>query len=292
VLSRRATEGRDRRRRATQWTFVLLLTTAMAVLGSAFSAVLPRASGVGPERALTVFAATSLTDVLPQVAASWRERGGTPILFSFDASSRLARQIASGAPADLFWSADDIWMDELQLRSRLDMTTRTRVLGNRLVVVVPASASLAPASARDLVAPRLAHLVLAGEDVPAGRYAEMAFVRLGVWEAVRGRVVRADNVRAALAWVARGDAEAGVVFATDARVERRVRVAFVFPDSSHPRIAYSAAVVGRTAQADAAARFLEFCHGPEARRLFTAAGFEVLGPDRVGGPCWRGDTPP
>ena len=225
-------------------------------------------------------AAASLTDVLPKVAAAWSARGGAAVSFSFESSSRLARRAAAGAPGDLFFSADAEWMDDLQARSLLVAATRVDLLGNDLVVVTPAARASVIRAPGDLARPEVAHVALAGESVPAGKYARAALRSLGVWEAVKGRVVTGDDVRTTLAWVARGEADAGLVFATDARVEPRVRVALTLPPSSHPPIVYPAAVLASSAHREEAARFLAFCQSAEARALFEQAGFKPLAPPR------------
>lgn len=217
---------------------------------------------------VVVLAASSLTDVLPTVAEHWTAAGHPPVTFSFDASSRLARQVESGAPADLFFSADTDWMDHLA--GRIDPATRVDLLGNTLVAVVPV-ASDSIRSPADLAT--VHHLGLAGENVPAGKYARAALSALGTMETVQGRIVSGDNVRTVLGWVASGEAEAGIVYATDARVEPRVKVAFTFPAGSHPAIVYPAAVVAGARHAREAGEFLEYCRGAEAMEVFAAAGF-------------------
>jgi molybdate transport system substrate-binding protein len=199
------------------------------------------------------------------------------VAFHFGASSRLARQIEAGAPADLFFSADAAWMDYLAQRGRLAPGSRVDLLRNALVVVVPRDARWVPTGPADLAAPEMSRLALAGEAVPAGRYARTALQTSGVWPTVQARVVVGDDVRAALAWAARGEASAAVVYATDARVEPRVRVAFAFASESHPTIVYPAAVMAASRRPAEARRFLAFCQGPEARAIFAAQGFTMVG---------------
>lgn len=226
---------------------------------------------------LVVLAASSLTETLQQVGAAWTAQGHPAVTFSFDASSRLAKQVEAGAPADAFFSADTEWMDYLAQRGRIDPATRVDLVGNELVVVVPAGGP-AVASAAELARPEVRHLALAGENVPAGRYARAALASLGVWEAVQARVVSGDNVRTVLGWVASGEADAGVVYATDVRVAPTARVAFRFPPSSHPHIVYPAAVVMGAAHAADAADFLAYCRSPAGMAVFTAAGFQAVPP--------------
>ncbi len=237
------------------------------------------ARSAGAPGAVTVWAAASLTDVLPQVARAWAGHGGGPVRFSFDATSRLARQIEAGAPADLFFAADEKWMAEVKSHGRIERGTDQPLLANQLVVVVPAAHGKATIHrASDLASAAVHRVAVAGEHVPAGRYADASLHALGLWDAVSRKLVRGNDVRTALAWVARGDVDAGFVYATDARVEPRVRVAFAVPGDAHPPIVYPVAVVRGARHAAAAERFLRFCRGAAARRLFAAAGFHVLAP--------------
>lgn len=235
-------------------------------------------AAVGAERPLTLLAASSLTESLGEVAAAWAAQGHPAPLLSFESSAKLAKQIEAGVPADLFFSADAGWMDTLAQGQHLDAATRVDLLGNRLVAVVPQDSPLALHSPADLSLPALTRLALAGEAVPAGRYARAALVHAGVYEAVQARVIPGDNVRAVLSWVAAGEADAGVVYATDARVEPRVKLAFVFPADSHPPIVYPAAVLRGSGDPAQARAFLEFCQSPSGQAVFERAGFEVRAP--------------
>lgn len=227
----------------------------------------------GADSSILVLAAASLTDVLPRVAALWEEQVGLQVRFSFDATSRIAPQILQGAPGDLFFSADEAWMDWVAAGGGIQEDTRVTILGNEIVLVVPEGADFRPDSPGELSSPRLRRLALAGENVPAGRYAQAALESIGVWEGVKSRVVRAGNVRGTLEWVARGEVEAGVVYRTDARMEPRVRVVFAFPPESHPPITYPAAVVYGAPHPGAARDFLAFCRSETAREIFLAEGF-------------------
>ncbi len=222
---------------------------------------------------LRVFAAASLAEVLPRAAAAWTAKGNPPVAFAFDASSRLARQIEAGASADAFVAADAAWMEFVVERGLVRRTSRVDLAGNRLVVVVPATDAARMSGPEDLARPSIRHLALAGENVPAGAYAYAALTHLGLWTTLSPRVVRGDNVRTALAWVATGEADAGIVYATDARVEPRVRVAWPIPEGSHPTIRYLAAVTTGSARAEGAASLLAFCRGEEGLRMFHDAGF-------------------
>lgn len=190
---------------------------------------------------LTILAASSLTDVLPRVGAAWQAQGGGPLTFSFDASSRLAKQLQAGAPADLFFSADVAWMDAVS--PLIDPGSRRDLLGNALVVVVPAESAWRPTDLAALAAPSLERLALAGASVPAGRYAREALGAAGVLEALVPRTTNAEDVRGVLAWVARGEADAGLVYATDARVEPRVAVAFPVDPALYTPVIYPAAAL-------------------------------------------------
>jgi molybdate transport system substrate-binding protein len=224
-------------------------------------------------QATLVFAAASLKNALDEAVI----RYGKPVVVSYGASSALARQIESGAPADVFISADLDWLDYLEKKNLLAPGTRRNLLGNRLVLIAPARApvKLEPAPrfpiAKALGGGRLA--LAEPMSVPAGKYAKAALEELGVWDQVAARVAAADNVRAALALVARGEAPLGVVYQTDARAEPRVVVAGVFPPSSHPPIVYPAAAL-KDAKAQAAP-FLEFLAGEKAGAIFEKHGFAV-----------------
>lgn len=236
--------------------------------------LIPRAVASDPQP-LTVLAASSLTEALTKAGAAWTARGHAPVTLSFDASSRLAKQIEAGSPADAYFSADREWMDYLDQKRLIDRATRVDLLGNKLVAIVKAGNPLALRSPADLAHPGVRHLALAGESVPAGKYARAALTSLGAWAPIERRVVNGDSVRTVLNWVGSGEAEAGVVYATDARIDPRVAVAFTFPASSHPPIVYPAAVLSGAAHARGAAAFLQFCQSAEGRAIFEQAGFGV-----------------
>jgi molybdate transport system substrate-binding protein len=230
---------------------------------------------------LVIFAAASLKTALDDAAAVYRQAGGTAPALSYAASSALARQIESGAPADLFISADEDWMSYLEQRALLRQERRRDLLGNALVLVAPAADAqpLALAPGVDLAA-RLAGggLAMADPDaVPAGKYGKAVLQALGAWDQVAGRLARAENVRAALAFVARGEAPLGIVYATDAAAEPAVRVVATFPPESHKPILYPAAVTAASRGGEAE-RFLAFLAGPAARAAFEKQGFRVLVP--------------
>ena len=228
-------------------------------------------------RPVTVFAAASLKNALDEAAADYVLAGNPKPAISYAASSALAKQIENGAPADLFISADLAWMDYLDRKGLLAPGTRRNLLGNRLVLIAPTNhpVKLQPAPGFP-ISETLGNGRIALADpnsVPAGKYAKAALQSLGVWEQVAPRIAAAENVRAALAFVARGEAPLGIVYGTDAAEEPRVVVAGVFPSGTHPPIVYPIAAL-RAAKTGSAA-LLEFLEGPQARRIFARHGFAV-----------------
>lgn len=222
---------------------------------------------------LRIFAAASLQTALAKIAAGYRGPGA-PLNVSFGASSAMARQIAQGAPADLFISADIEWMDWLAQRRLIAAGTRRNLLSNRLVLIAPKGSTTAlkvgpgmPLAAA-LGGGRLA--IADPVSVPAGKYGKAALQKLGVWDSVAGRLAPAENVRAALAYVARGETPLGIVYATDAHAEPKVRVVGTFPPSTHPRILYPAALTRVT---PAGRAVLDYLSGPKAMAVFAAEGF-------------------
>ena len=234
----------------------------------------PGARAAGKE--LTVFAAASLTDVLQVIGTQFTAERKIPVRFSFAASAALARQIESGAPADVFVSADQDWMDYLQARELIDPKTRFDVVSNALVLIAPADSTLTLGIERGF---RLADAlgargrIATGDpaSVPVGKYAQAALTKLGVWPAVEKRVVAADNVRTALNFVARGEAPLGIVYATDAKSEPRVKVIDTFPPDTHGPITYPAAAM--KSGGAGAAEFVKYLGSARARAAFAAAGF-------------------
>lgn len=235
-----------------------------------------------------VLAAASLQDVLPAVARAWDARGGVPVRFNFDATSRLAPQVIKGAPADVFVSADDEWMGWLEERGGVDGLSIRRVATNQLVFVVPTGAPDPPGAPVSIARADLARIALAGENVPAGRYARAALESVGAWSSVEPRVVRSGSVRGTLEWVARAEADGGIVYRSDALAEDRVSLAFAFEGEGFPQPAYSGAIASRTEFREMAEAFLDFLSGAEAVALFSASGF---GPASAGGPVTQTPTP-
>lgn len=233
----------------------------------------------GHAQELTMFAAASLTDALKEISGQWAKAGHQPLRMSFGSSSTLARQIDQGAPANVFASADEKWMDFLVGKGLIAPDTRKALLGNELVLVVPADkpqhVTIGPGF--DLLALRGPNGRIATGDpahVPVGIYAEQALKKMNLWQAVAPRLARTDDVRAALLLVERGEAPAGIVYATDAAASNGVMIAGTFPPDSHDPISYPFAVVkaGDTPEARA---LLTFIAGPEARAVFVQRGFKV-----------------
>jgi molybdate transport system substrate-binding protein len=223
---------------------------------------------------LVVFAAASLTETLTELGAAFTAESGAKVAFHFGASSTLARQIEEGAPADLFVSADEAKAESLAKQRLVDPATRRVLLSNRLVIVVAAEDGAAVAAATDLATPKVRRLALAEpRSVPAGIYAKAYLETAGLWSKVVDKVVPTDNVRAALAAVASGNADAAIVYATDAAISTRVRVAVEVPDEETPAILYVAAVTTGALDRSGARRLLDFLSGERALAIFRRAGF-------------------
>jgi molybdate transport system substrate-binding protein len=228
---------------------------------------------------LTVFAAASLTDAMKDVSTLWEKAGHQPLRMSFGSSSTLARQIEQGAPVNLFASADQNWMNYLAEKNLIAADTRKDLLGNDLVLVVPADKPQHVTMGRgfDLIGLLGPNGRLATGDpahVPVGIYAEQALRKLGLWDSVAPRLARTDDVRAALLLVERGEAPAGIVYATDAAVSKAVMVAGTFPADSHDPVSYPFAVIKAGDTPDARA-LMTFLAGPQARAVFVQRGFKV-----------------
>jgi molybdate transport system substrate-binding protein len=229
------------------------LAAALAILLAAcLAATAPARAQPAP---LTVFAAASLKNALDDVDAAYTGQRHGPVRASYAASSALARQIEQGGPADVFISADADWMDYLAQKGLIAPASRRDVLTNHLALIAPAASTV-----RLTIKPGFAlaaalgdgRLAIAGPDVPAGRYGRAALQALGVWDQVKDHLALAENVRAALAFVALGETPLGVVYDTDAKTEPKVRIVGLFPDASHPRIVYPAARVSASQAAGAA----------------------------------------
>ncbi len=227
---------------------------------------------------VTVFAAASLTDAMNDIAKAYAARSGAGVRTSYAASSALARQIENGAPADLFFSADDEWMDYLEKRSLIERSTRVARLGNRLVLIAPAGPArrVEIRKGLDLAALLGSGRLATGDpaNVPVGRYAQQALTFLGLWPIAEPKLARADNVRFALTYVERGEAPLGIVYSTDAAIARGVQVIGEFPPESHAEISYPMAIVAMHGT-DAVKAFHTFLLGSEAATVFKRFGFSV-----------------
>lgn len=258
----------------------LMKTTALALSALfAVTATSLLATAAHAEEPVTVFAAASLKESAEQAAAAWKAAGGGEVTFSFAGSSALAKQIEEGAPADIFISADLKWMEHLDKAGRVKGDSRVNLLGNRIVLVAPKDSAVTATIAQDFPLSDLLgdeRLAMANVDaVPAGTYGKAALQNLNVWDSVQDKVAQAENVRAALLLVSRGEAPLGIVYETDAKVDPGVKIIDRFPEASHPAIIYPVALTtdGKNPRA---AEFLAYLQGADAHAIFTAAGFTVL----------------
>ena len=227
---------------------------------------------------MTVFAAASLKNALDDVDTAYTAQSHVAVRASYAASSALAKQIEQGAPADAFISADSDWMDYVAQRKLIVVASRRDVLTNHLAMIAPATSAVRLnirkgfALAKALGDGRLA---IAGPEVPAGKYGRASLEALGAWDGVKDHLAPAENVRGALAFVAQGEAPLGIVYDTDAKSEPKVKIVGLFPDDSHPRIVYPAALVATSKNA-AAPGYVAFLQGPQASAIFRRYGFIVL----------------
>ena len=265
---------------ALRRTFLFAVCLAFAALTAEIAV---NAAG---QETITVFAAASLTDALEKLARQYNESTETQeakVRFSFAASSTLARQIEAGAPADIFISANDEWMDYLAAKNLIAPATRVSPVGNALVMIAPADSPLGTVaidSGLNVAAliGRDAKIITGDpENVPIGMYAKKAFENLGLWTSVEPLVARADSVRAALALVERGEAPLGIVYETDARASKRVKVVGVFPPDSYPPVSYPFAILaGR--DAPAVRQFFQHLTTGPAAEVYESFGFKWQGP--------------
>jgi molybdate transport system substrate-binding protein len=254
------------------------LRLGLACVAAVFGFAQAQAQSPTPAKTVTIFAAASLQSALDAVAAAYKAESGAEARISYAASLTLARQIEAGAPADVFISADAASMDYLAARQLIDASSRFDLLGNSLVVVAPLSSRLQQiALTKDALSSAIGEGRVAMGDpasVPAGKYAKAALEQLGLWKTVEPHLAFTDTVRAALVFVAREEAPLGIVYATDARGEPRVKTVAAFPDSSHPRIIYPATATA--GGGEAGKRFLAFLKTPMAKTAFEAQGFVLL----------------
>jgi molybdate transport system substrate-binding protein len=251
---------------------------ALMLAGLASSTQAPAQAGD-----VVVFAAASLKNALDAITAQWQTETGKKVVISYAASSALAKQIEQGAPAQMFISADLDWMDYAAQKHLIKPETRSNLLGNRIVLIAPKdkaqSVEIKPAF--DLVKILgSGRLAMANVDaVPAGKYGKAALEKLGVWSSVSDKVAQAENVRAALLLVSRGEAPAGIVYQTDAAAEPNVKIIGTFPEDTHPPIIYPIALTASAANPDAEA-LLAYIKSARAKPVFEAQGFSVLSSGR------------
>jgi len=233
--------------------------------------------GVGLQGAeVNVFAAASLTDALKQIAANYEKGSGDKILFNFAASGTLSRQIEAGAPADIFFAADETKADALEKKDRLVAGTRKSLLGNVLVIVTP-TGSAPIHSPAELTNDVVQHIALGEvQTVPCGTYAKTYLQKLQLWPAVETKVVPCASVRAVLAAVESGNADAGFVYKTDAAISRKVKVSCEIPAAEAPRISYPLALLKESPQPDAARKFMTYLESNAATAVFKQFGFLIL----------------
>jgi molybdate transport system substrate-binding protein len=251
----------------------------VARLFAMLALLLAVAPPVAAQEQLTVFAAASLKNALDDASATFTKATGVKVVASYAASSALAKQIEQGAPADVFISADLQWMDYATERQLIRPGTRVNLLGNKLVLIAGKDSTLDKVE----ITPGFDIARLAGDGriavadvraVPAGLYAKAALEKLGAWAKADPKLAQAENVRATLAFVARGETAIGIVYETDARSEPKVKTVGTFPDGSYPPVIYPAAATA-TAK-PAAARYLDFLRGLEAKAIFERYGFSFL----------------
>jgi molybdate transport system substrate-binding protein len=253
------------------WLVAWLLAAACLIGGGSAAA----ADG----SSVLVFGAASLTNVLDDLSKAFTDKTKVTVKSSLAASSVLAKQIEAGAPADVFFSADQEWMNYLEQRKLLKAGSRHDVVGNRLVLIAPvdsrAEVKIQPGvDFRPVLGPQGKLATGDPDSVPVGKYAKAALEKLGVWDKVSAQIVRAENVRAALAFVARGEAPLGIVYETDALAEKKVRIVAVFPEDTHPPITYPIALT--THGGAGAQQFVEFVRSKGAREIFRKYGFQPL----------------
>lgn len=229
-----------------------------------------------PAAELHVFAAASLTDAMKEIAGNFEKETDTKVKLNFGASNLLARQIEEGAPADVFLSADDAKMDQLAQQNLIDQDTRRNLLGNSLVIVTPDDSTLTISGPKDLLQSAVRKIALADPAaVPAGIYAREYLKRVQLFDQISERILPTENVRAALAAVEAGNADAAFVYKTDAKISKKVRVAFAVPAADTPAINYPVAIVHETKARAEAEQFVKHLRSPAATKVFEGYGFII-----------------
>jgi molybdate transport system substrate-binding protein len=228
-----------------------------------------------------VFAAASLTDSMKEIASAYEKEKGDRVVFNFGASSMLARQIEEGAPADIFFSADEAKMDALESKGLIEKGTRRNRLSNTLVLIVAAEKGAAVKSPNDLTSASIKRVALGDpRAVPIGVYAREYLEKLNFWDAIKPKVVATENVRAALAAVEAGNADASIVYKTDAAISKKVKVAFEVPLEEGPKINYPMAMMKEAKESQAAKKFFEHLSSEKAGSIFKRYGFVVIKPSK------------
>jgi len=263
----------------------LLIGAALSALALTVAIPFPAPLKAQDSQAVVVFAAASMKNALDEIAGEWSKANKTEVKVSYAASSALAKQMENGAPADIFISADLKWMDYVAEKKLIKAGTRQNLLGNTLVLIARKDGKF-----NDIkIGPNFELSKLLGNDrlavgqvdsVPAGIYAKAALEKLGVYKSVEAKLAQAENVRVALAYVARGEAPLGIVYGTDAASEKEVIVAGTFPEGSHPAIVYPVAQL-ETSKNPKAAEFLKSLSAPSAQAIFRKHGFSVLSAART-----------
>jgi molybdate transport system substrate-binding protein len=225
---------------------------------------------------IIVSAAASLTDVLKEISNGYQSKSKNTVKFNFGPSSGLARQIEEGAPADMFFSADEAQMDALEKNGRLEPGTRKNLLTNQLVIIVPSDFKLAIATPKDLLKSEVKRIALAEPPVPVGAYSSKYLEAEGLWDKIKPKVVPVQDVRATLASVESGNVEAGFVYKTDAAVSKKVKIVYEVPIDKGPKIVYPVAIVKESKRKDTARDFLNYVQTPASKELFKKYGFVVL----------------
>ena len=225
---------------------------------------------------ITVFAAASLTDALKEIGAAYEKSSGDKVVYNFAASNTLETQIKAGAPADLFFSADEPKMNDLEKAGLVAKESRKDLLSNSLAIVVPSDSTATLTSVKELAGDKFKKIAL-GEtkSVPAGIYARQYLEKIGIWAQVEPRVIPSESVRAALAAVETGNVDAGIVYTTDALHSKKVKIAYEVPAAEGPAITYPIALVAESKHAEAAKKFLAYLKQPDARKVFEKYGFLV-----------------
>ena len=252
------------------------LGLAALALAGWFGLGVPGYPALAQAKPALVFAAASVKNALDEIAAQYERETGKKVTISYGASSALAKQVEAAAPADLFISADELKMDQLQQRGLVVKQSRRSILSNTLVIIVPSTSSLKIASPKDLADSAIRNVAVAEpQSVPAGIYAKEYLRAHHVWDRIKDKIIPTENVRAALAAVESGNVQTGIVYRSDALISRAVRIAFEVPASEGPKISYPVAIVGDSKQKAAARKFIDFLQSRAAQEVFRKYGFII-----------------